>query len=42
MQIPVFIKKIYYKLPLPEFIAVKISGRLYSKKFNDEIRNLKY
>jgi len=42
MIIPLFIKKLYYKLPLPEFIIVKISGRVFTKKFNDEVRQLKY
>lgn len=42
MKIPLFIKKIYYKLPLPDFIIVKISGRVFTKKFNDEVRRLKY
>jgi len=42
MIIPKFIKQIYYRLPLPEFIKLKISGRIFTKKFNEEIRNLKY
>ncbi len=42
MIIPTFIKKIYYRFPLPEFISVKISGRLSTKKFNEEVRRLRY
>jgi len=42
MQIPIYIKKLYYNIPLPDFIVRKISGRLFSKKFNEEIKNLKY
>ena len=42
MIIPLFIKKIYYNLPLPDFIIEKISGRIFTKKFNDEVRRLKY
>lgn len=42
MTIPMFVKKIYYNLPIPEFIKIKISGRMFSKKFNEEVRNLKY
>lgn len=42
MIIPAFLKKIYYSLPIPDFIIRKISGRIFTKKFNDEVRQLKY
>lgn len=42
MIIPLFLKKIYYNLPIPYFISSRISGRLYTKKFNDELKQLKY
>jgi len=42
MQIPLYIKRLYYNLPIPEFITIKISGRLFSRKFNEEVKLLKY
>lgn len=36
------IKKIYYRIPLPYFIEKRISGRVFSKRFNEEIQWLKY
>lgn len=42
MTIPASIKKIYYNLPIPDCIMAKISGRIFTKKFNDEVRKLKY
>ncbi len=42
MKIPLFLKKIYYKIPLPNCIEKRISGRIFSKKFNEEIRWLQY
>jgi len=42
MTIPAFLKKLYYRFPFPDIIIEKISGRIFTKKFNDEVRKLKY
>lgn len=42
MKIIQKLKEIYYRLPIPYSISSKISGRLYTKEFSEEIQNLRY
>lgn len=42
MKVLEFFKIIYYKLSFPNFILIKIYGKIFTKKFNTEVRKLEY